>query len=109
MRVLLQMIMHFLSEHMRELPMPHLEEVCQSMQLVQYEQHSVVYSKGDESMYFYLVLAGTHAHFCDEHSCHQHCCHALHLSPSQALEHMHTSQVAISNYTCPSQLQAQSE
>ena len=56
------MILHFLSEPLREMPMALLERVCRSMQLVQYDQHSVVYSKGDDPAFYYVVLSG--APFC---------------------------------------------
>jgi hypothetical protein len=59
-----QIILHFLSEPMRQLPIALVEEACRSMRLEQFEQHGVVYAAGADAAAFYVVLAGARAPCC---------------------------------------------
>jgi hypothetical protein len=45
---------------MRQLPLALVEQAAANMQLLQFEQHSIVYDTADDASHFYIVLAGTH-------------------------------------------------
>lgn len=52
------MILAFLSEHMRALPVAMLERVCLHTEIQTCEQQSVLYNAGDEPHGYYIVLQG---------------------------------------------------
>jgi hypothetical protein len=54
----MQMILCFLSQHMRMLPATMLERVCLQIAVHNFEQQSVVFNAGDEAVSYYLVLQG---------------------------------------------------
>lgn len=54
----MQVVLQFLSERLRMLPISMLKLLCPAVQLQQREQHSVVYNCGEDSTHLYLVLSG---------------------------------------------------
>lgn len=58
MHACLQVVLQFLSERLRMLPIAMLKLLCPALQLQQREQHSVVYNCGEDSTHLYLVLSG---------------------------------------------------
>jgi hypothetical protein len=56
--LLVQVTLQFLSEHLRLLPLSMVQLLSRYIELEQYEQHAVVYSRDEEALYYYVVLSG---------------------------------------------------